>query len=146
MMFGVVAMLKPLLLLRYFKPRPIRKPKTIRKSKTILKSKTIRSIFSKRNSNFQFANYPTKAQSMARFKVSRLPRLETGHYLLHMAEGVNSQLARTVLREPTTVKCVRVLRSGWPLQNCCLLFVCYRHLLLLGSPSLRHVMRDFTLY
>ena len=47
------------------------------------------------------------------------------------------QQARKVLLEPTAVRCVRFLRSTWPLEKCCLLFVCYRHQLLLGSILLR---------
>ena len=39
--------------------------------------------------------------------------------------------------EPTAVRCVRFLRSKWPVEKCCLLFVFYRHQLLLGSILLR---------
>ena len=47
------------------------------------------------------------------------------------------QNTRKVPIEPTAVRCVRFLRSKWPLEKCCLLFVCYRHQLLLGSTLLR---------
>jgi len=47
------------------------------------------------------------------------------------------QHARKVPLEPTAVRCFRFLRSKWPLEKCCPLFVCYRHQLLLGSTLLR---------
>ena len=37
----------------------------------------------------------------------------------------------------TAVRCVRFLRSKWPLENCCLMFVFYRYQLLLSSTLLR---------
>ena len=45
--------------------------------------------------------------------------------------------ARKVPLEPTAVRCVRCLRSKWPLEKCCLLFFHSRHQLLLGSALLR---------
>jgi hypothetical protein len=45
--------------------------------------------------------------------------------------------ARKVPLEPTAVRCVRFLRSKWPLEKYCPLFVFYRHHLLLGATLLR---------
>ena len=45
--------------------------------------------------------------------------------------------ARKVSLEPTAVRCVRFLRSKWPLEKCCPLCVFYRHHLMLGSTLLR---------
>ena len=47
------------------------------------------------------------------------------------------QHARKVPLEPTAVRCVRFLRSEWPFEKCCPLFVLYRDQLLLGSTLLR---------
>jgi len=47
------------------------------------------------------------------------------------------QHARKVPLEPTAVRCVRFLRSKWPFEKCCPLFVFYRDQLLLGSTLLR---------
>ena len=51
--------------------------------------------------------------------------------------ALEPQHARKVPLEPTAVRCVRFLRSKWPLEKCCPLFVFYRHHLLLGSTLLR---------
>ena len=48
-----------------------------------------------------------------------------------------ARASRKVPLEPTAVGCVFCLRSKWPLKEFCLLFVYYRHPLLLGSTSLR---------
>ena len=50
--------------------------------------------------------------------------------------ALEPQHARKVPLEPT-VRCVRFLRSQWPLEKCCPLFVFYRHHILLGSTLLR---------
>ena len=47
------------------------------------------------------------------------------------------QHARKVVFEVTTMRCLRFLRSQWPFEECCPLFVFYRHQLLLGSTLLR---------
>ena len=51
--------------------------------------------------------------------------------------ALEQQHARKVPLETTAVRCVRFLRSKWPLEKCCPLFVFYRHHLLLGSTLLR---------
>ena len=51
--------------------------------------------------------------------------------------ALEPQHARKAPLEPTAVRCVRFLRSNWPLEKCCPLCVCYRHQLLLGSTLLR---------
>ena len=43
------------------------------------------------------------------------------------------QHARKVPLAPTAARCVRCLRSKWPLEECWLVFVYYRHHLLPGS-------------
>ena len=47
------------------------------------------------------------------------------------------QHARKVPLAPTAARCVRCLRSKWPLGECWLVFVYYRHHLFLGSTLLR---------
>ena len=47
--------------------------------------------------------------------------------------ALEPQHARKVPLELTAVRCVRFLRSKWPLEKCCLLFLYYRHHFLLGS-------------
>ena len=56
------------------------------------------------------------------------------------------QHARKVPLEPTAVRCVRFLRSKWPLEKCRLLFVFYRHQLLLGATLLRACYAQVFIY
>ena len=62
-----------------------------------------------------------------------------------LESALEPQHARKVPLEPTAVRCVRFLRSKWPLEKCCLVFFYSRHQLLLGSTLLVHVMHGFTL-
>ena len=54
-----------------------------------------------------------------------------------LESALEPQHARKVPLEPTAVRCVRFLRSKWPLEKYCPLFVYSRHRLWLGSASLR---------
>ena len=65
----------------------------------------------------------------SRMPLGATPEAQNGRRVL-LEPAQEPRHARKVVFEVTTVRCVRFLRSQWPLG---LLFVCYRHQLLRGS-------------